>query len=116
LEAWKLRSRIQLLVARIRMAPEDEGARRELRQALLDQFDLRSTQLLEERKKFQERLKKVDAQIKAMQSDRQAQVEKQIELLLRGKKRSVFKDKGGRGKRRSESGPADGAPPRPRSP
>ncbi len=40
----------------VTLTPEDEGARRELKQALLEQFDLRSTQLVEERRKLLERL------------------------------------------------------------
>lgn len=113
LKAWKIKSRIQLLVARIRMAPEDERPRRELKQALLEQFDLRSTQLVEDRKKLLERLKKVEAQIKVMQKDRDAQVERQFDLLLRGKKRPGGKDKSGRGKTRAGSEPGARAPERP---
>ena len=87
LRAWKLKSRIQLLVAQIRMTqmgmtPENEALRMKLKQALLKQSDLRRAQLVEERNRVADRLKRLDAQIKRMQKERDSQIEKQLELLL----------------------------------
>jgi hypothetical protein len=119
LKAWTLKSRIQLLVARIRMAPQDEKSRRELKRALLEQFDLRSTQLVEERKRLLDRLKRLEAQIKSMQKDRDLQVQRQFELLLRPRKKPGVKHKRDRGKTPTGSAPnarTPGAPRLPRTP
>ena len=102
LEAWKLKSRIQLLVARIRMtqtgtAPENETLRRKLKQALVEQSDLRRAQLVEERKRVADRLKRLDAQIERMQKERDSQAEKQLELLTRPKKKGTGQKKRNRG-------------------
>jgi len=92
LKAWKLSSRIQLLVARIKMAPEDEKLRRELEQALSDQLDLRCARLGEERNKLRDRLEKLEGQIREMQQQREALIEKQLEVLLRDKKKHGLQD------------------------
>lgn len=108
LKTWKLKSRIQLLVAQIRMAPEDETLRRNLKQALVEQFDLRIAGLAEERKRFAERLRKLDADINRMLKERDKQVERQLDLLLRDKKKRGAHDMTDIGKT-----PADGKPDNP---
>jgi len=92
LKAWKLSTRIQLLVARIKMAPEDEKLRRELAAALSDQLDLRCARLVEERSKLRDRLEKLEGQIREMQQQREALIEKQLEVLLRDKKKHRAED------------------------
>lgn len=104
LRAWKLKSHIQLLTAQIRMAPKsNKKLRQKLEQALLEQFDLRTAQLVEDRKKFVDRAEKLKTQIDRRKKERHSQVEKQVEMLLRDKKKrpgqSERADKGqGRGK------------------
>lgn len=94
LKAWKLKSRIQLLVAQLRITPEDKKLRRELKQSLTAQADLRREQLVEDRKRLTERLERLDGLIKRTQEERDSQIEKQIELLLRSKvKRGVTSKK-----------------------
>jgi hypothetical protein len=95
LKEWKLGSRIQLLVARIRMTPDDEKLRRDLAQALSDQFDLRCARLVEERAKLASRLAKLEDQIQQMREDRDAMLEKQLEILVREKKKHSIRDKDG---------------------
>ena len=107
LKAWKLKSRIQLLVAQIKMAPEHEALRRKLKQALVEQSDLRIAKLAEERKRLADRLRRLDADIKQMLKERDKQAERQLELLLRDKKKHSVRDATGIGKT-----PADGKPDR----
>ncbi len=109
LKAWKLKSRIQLLVARVRLAPEDEKPRQELKQALLEQFELTNAQILEERKKLLDRIEKLDSQIKNIPKDRDSHIEKQLELLLRDRKKADVKEKSGRAKTPAGGEPNGGA-------
>jgi len=92
LKAWKLSSRIQLLVARIRMAPEDERLRQELKQALSDQQDVRCARLVDERERVRARLEKLEDQIQELQQQRETLIEKQLEALLRDKKKHGVQD------------------------
>jgi len=90
LREWKLRSRIQLLVAQIRMAPDKVALQQALRQALADQLELRQARLTEERERLADRLEKLDDQLDQLKKDRGAVVDKQMEMLLRtGKRRAV---------------------------
>ncbi len=100
LKQWKLKSRIQLLVAQARVAPQDEKLRRDLKQALIEQSDLRQAQLAEERKRLVDRLKKLEDQIKQTQKQRDAAIQKQLDLLLRTKKKRGTEEKGDRGRPR----------------
>jgi hypothetical protein len=92
LNAWKLSSRIQLLVAQIKMAPEDEKLRRELAAALSEQLDVRCARLVEERDKLRDRLDKLEGQIQEIQQQRETLVEKQLEVLFRDKKKHGVQD------------------------
>jgi len=105
LKTWKLKSRIQLLVAQIKLAPEDETLRRKLQQALVEQSDLRIAELAEERKRITERLMKLEAAINRMVKERDKQVERQVDLLLRDKKKRGAADT-------TEVGKPDSRPPR----
>lgn len=113
LKAWKLKSRIQLLVARIRMAPDDGELRRELEQALSEQLDVRRERLAAERRKLVERLKKLEAQIKEVEVEKQREqeVQRQLDLLLRDKKKHNVQGKTERGKTPAGAKPAAGAKP-----
>lgn len=106
LQAWKLGSRIQLLVAQIRMSPDDERLQRALRQALLEQLELRNARLIEDRNKLAERLEKLNQRIRELTNGRSMLVEKQMEVLLRDRKKHNGAEKAGRGKR-----PCGGRPP-----
>jgi hypothetical protein len=93
LGAWKLSSRIQLLVARIRMTPEDEKLRHELEQALSARLELRCARLVEERRKLLGRLEKLEDQLREMHTQRDALVAKQLEVLLRNRKKHSTRGK-----------------------
>jgi len=108
-KAWKLKSHIQLLVAQIRIAPDNSTLRLELKQALFDQLDLRSAQLVEERDKLTDRLRRLETQVKQMQEQREAQVERQLRLLLRDRKKHSIKDRRGRAKTSGGDEPNAGA-------
>jgi hypothetical protein len=78
-----VKSRIQLLATRLRLTPEDARLREQLKQALLEQVDLRVRLLKQEHQKMAERLKRLDEQIKAMAAERERYVEKQFQMLVR---------------------------------
>jgi hypothetical protein len=92
LKTWKLSSRIQLLVARIGMTPGNEKLRRELEQALAEQLELRRQRLVEERRRLLDRVEKLDDQIRQTQDQRDALVKRQVEALLRDKKKRGTRD------------------------
>ncbi len=83
LKAWQIRSRIQLLATRLKLTPEDERLSRELRDALLEQADLRLDMLRQDRGQLAERLKRLDAQIDKLQEQRELDVDRQLGSLLR---------------------------------
>ena len=82
LEAWKIKSRIQLLAAEGTMAA-DEQLKTKLRDALEQQADIRQKLLKIERDQMAERLKKLDLQIEQSEKERQQQVDRQLEITLK---------------------------------
>lgn len=80
LKLWQIRSRIQLLTARLRTRP-DEKLESELRSLLEQQYDLRLSQLQRERDRVAARLEKVNQQIDQLQEARQQAIDKQIRSL-----------------------------------
>ncbi|NQT40972.1 MAG: hypothetical protein HQ581_26000 [Planctomycetes bacterium] len=99
LKSWQLKSRIQLLTARLRIDPEDDALRAQLEKALTEQANLHKSVLLAQRRELAAKLKALDAQIEKSEKDRRKQIERQIESLVRRKKKD--------GK---NPGPADGKP------
>ena len=96
LEEWKIKSRIQLLVARAGLS-DDESQDQQLHDLLSKQADLRLTRINLERERAAERLKKVEDQLAKIKSDRDVEVERQFTNLMRGvnKARAEFRKKNG---------------------
>lgn len=94
LEAWKLNSRIQVLVARLSMA-SDPAVERQLREAMAGYLDLREQVLVEDRARVTARVAEIDAELSELQQDREAQVQKQMDRLLGGVKKGKEKKKEG---------------------
>ena len=82
LEDWKIKSRIQLLVARAGLS-EEESLDEQLRELLSKQADVRLARANLERERATERLKKAEDQLAKLKSDRDADVEKQFTNLMR---------------------------------
>jgi flagellar motor protein MotB len=80
LAVWKTESRIQLLAARMHMGGSDE-LRDELRTALEEQAELKLGLLRLERSVAQDRLNKIDAQIKRLDQDRSHMIERQLQAI-----------------------------------
>ncbi len=83
LRAWQIKSRIQLVAARLRLSSEDTCLREQLKKSLAEQADVRIELLRQERKKMAERLEHLDDQIDEMQRQRELVAEKQLQALLR---------------------------------
>jgi len=86
---WKTQSRVQLLVARLRMSPagSHDALRAELAAELKRQSEVRVAILKRERAKIVQRLNKVDEQINSYTSGRDDFVQKQLRLLDRTNQR-----------------------------
>lgn len=100
LREWKLKSHIQLLVAQIRMTPADETLRQMLRKSLVEQLELRKAKLIEERGRLAERVEKMDQQIREMKHDLATLADKQMDVLLRDRKKHGIQEKNDCGKSR----------------
>jgi hypothetical protein len=96
LEDWKIKSRIQLLVARAGLS-DDESQDQQLHDLLSKQADLRIARINLERERATERLKKAEDQLAKVKSDHDVEVEKQFTNLMRGvnKARAEFRKKNG---------------------
>ena len=105
LQEWKLNSHIQLLVAQIRMTPDDETLRQALRKSLTEQLELRKARLAEERGRQAERLEKMDQRISEMKHDLAALADKQMDALLRNGKKHNIQEKSDRGNPRDNGNP-----------
>jgi hypothetical protein len=82
LQAWKLKSRIQVLAARASL-DEDLAILAELRAALVQQSDVRNQQLKYERDLLAERLHRAESALANFERDRSQQVDRQYEMLLK---------------------------------
>lgn len=82
LEAWQLKSRIQLLVARIQLSPNDEKLRAELKTAVTEQVTQQREQLKAERERLAQRIEKLDAQLEKLSGDSTVQVEQRMKQWL----------------------------------
>jgi hypothetical protein len=87
LDAWKTKSRIQLLLARASLS-EDPAIEQALREALVAQADLRVAQLELQRSQLAERLAKLDADVAKIKAARDRDVQKQYNALLAGVKKA----------------------------
>lgn len=82
LSAWKISSRIRLIVARLTMA-RDPALEQELRDALAQQAGIRLDLLMLEQEQLKARLKKLDAQIEKTRTDRDEQAKKDFDTVIR---------------------------------
>lgn len=80
LKAWKLKSRIQLLSARLTMG-EDQELKQELKAALARQYDVRRELLAMEQQRLRARLQKIEQDLSDYDARRDATLEKQFEQL-----------------------------------
>ena len=105
LEAWKLNSRIRLLVARLSMSP-DPKIEDELRQALVEQDGLRKAALNDERERLESRVAELKDQLNKLDQQQATSVEKRMAKLLSDASRSRSELKaandGGSKKKKSE--------------
>jgi hypothetical protein len=105
LEAWKLNSRIRLLVARLTMSP-DPKIEDELRAALVQQIGLRKESIRAERERLENRVAELKEQLDKLSQEQDAAVEKRMAKLLSEASRSHSELKaaheGGSKKKKSE--------------
>lgn len=81
LQQWSNQSRIDLLAARIKMAPTDEH-RAQLRTLLEERVELKASLLRLERDRLEERLLKTEQQLKTLAASRDSQVDNQLRAIL----------------------------------
>jgi hypothetical protein len=85
LKLWQAHSRMQLIVARLKMN-DNEELRADLRAALNEQMDLRATIFRRDRDKATDRLNRLDEQIRRLTENRDSEIERQVLLLTRTSK------------------------------
>jgi hypothetical protein len=88
LQAWKTRSRIDLLAAQWQIRPSDE-LRDRLRMAVTQQVEQQKNLLLNERERITQRLEKLDAQLKTLETQSQAEIERRVQTLTEGRRKKV---------------------------
>lgn len=82
LELWKIDSRVRLLVARSASGMEEE-TRTQIKQLLVQRNELRMQQLSSERDRLEDRLQRLNSQIKDLQNDSDVIAERDLERLMR---------------------------------
>jgi len=80
LKAWQVKSRVQLLTARLSM-DDNEPLKQELRRALAQQYDLRRETLSLEKNRLSERVQKLDKDLIDYDANREASLDKQFQQL-----------------------------------
>ena len=80
LKAWKVKSRIQLLSARLTMKDDDQ-LKTELKGALFEQYDIRREIMTAEKNRLQDRLQKLDRDLADYDTRRDEAIEKQFKQL-----------------------------------
>jgi hypothetical protein len=80
LKSWKVKSRIQLLSARLTMK-DDEQLKTELKAAIAEQYDLRREIMTAEKNRIQDRLQKLERDLANYDSRREAEIEKHFKQL-----------------------------------
>ncbi len=83
LKVWQLKSRIDLLTARLKMSPKDKGLQAELKDALLQRINARKELLSLEHRRVTTRLEKLDAQIEKLQKSHDQLSRQQLQNLLK---------------------------------
>lgn len=86
LKAWKTRSRVQLLSAMLLMSPQDQSTASKLKQALLDENDVRREILELERERITKRLERIETQMEAIDNNAERAAARQIKQLIEGTK------------------------------
>lgn len=87
LKRWKTESRIKLLVARLR-TNESPELLEELRGELAEQVRLRILLMKGDRKRMEERIKKLDERIDRLSSDPETEIARQMRILTSSAKRT----------------------------
>ncbi|MBC7851852.1 MAG: hypothetical protein IAF94_00305 [Pirellulaceae bacterium] len=82
IQAWTIKSRIQLLTAHLAMGDKEE-IRSQLRSLLNEQMDVRSAVLKRERERAQDRLIRIEQDLSRLENDRQKIVENQLRVLTK---------------------------------
>jgi len=80
LKSWKVKSRIQLLSARLTMK-DDEQLKTELKAAISEQYDLRREIMTAEKNRIQDRLQTLERNLADYDSRREAEIEKHFKQL-----------------------------------
>jgi len=106
LKAWQLRSQIQLLAAKLKLSPDDKALLSKLSKLLTEQVDLRREMLVAERQRLSERIAQIDEQIAKTAKDREKQVQKQLDVLLRQTSKGGRREDARRDKEAAEEKPA----------
>lgn len=96
LEAWKLKSRAQLLAARLVMRDEDE-LKQQLRSTLSDQYDVRRKLLELDQRRASQRAERLEQEIVALEARREANIQKDFERLTNLPSTKEPKGKGAKG-------------------
>ncbi len=82
LKVWQARSRIQLIVANMKMGQSDD-LKAQLKDALREQIELKVQILQHDRQRWAERIAKLDEQLDQLTKDRESEIDKQVRLLTR---------------------------------
>lgn len=92
LRLWTVRSRIQLMSARLKVQDSPEF-REKLRQSLDQQIDLRIALLQHQQAKMSRSLEKIETQLKKLENNRSQEVERQLQRLTFRRKPKPRKSK-----------------------
>lgn len=84
LRRWKLQSRVQLLSATVQMNPQDDEAKRALKQSLVEQLQLRHEALQLERELLAKRLERIEEQLERSSDNIETSAERQFQAILSG--------------------------------
>ncbi len=115
LEAWKLQSEIQLLMAELVMSDSPE-VRRRLEEAVARQVDLRLKLLKEDQRQAEARLAKIQKSVRRLEQHREEEVQRLTRQLvakmerLRGKKRKPSRSRASSGSTKRSKGARSEAP------
>lgn len=82
IQAWTIKSRIQLLTAHLAMG-DNEEIRSQLRSLLNEQMDVRASLLKREKDRAQDRLAKIEQDLSRLENERQKIVENQLQVLTK---------------------------------
>ena len=86
LKLWKLKSRIQLLTAKLKIS-SDAATKEKLHAAILAHGDARSERLVQERSRLAKRLEQLDAAIEKSRAQRELVAKRRMQQLLDGSRK-----------------------------